>query len=211
MVAADVFYGEREIGVLPSTPPTGIPGAKVTEHLFDDVAGTVKQVPLNDQQTGHYTADSTASPDLGPYDAQAEYRTEIEDDQPTPYVLDATTVPTPEAPQGVPATQPSGVDLDVQRTGTDIAFIAVFNLDGGTATETWTNLPVTEVDALGTIADPSPYQAASFTLPGGQAFPTAGTYAVVLYSVARQVPDTSLGGGSGIWVGAGAAVALTVQ
>lgn len=211
VVVADVFYGERQPGVLPSTPPTGIPGATVKEVIFDDIANKLTNVALDDQQDGTYTADSVASPELSPYQPQAEYRTEIEDDKPTPYVLTASQAPAAEAPGGVPQTQPSGVDLDVTRTGTDTAFLSVLELTASGPTETWSNRPKTPVDLLTLIADPTAWQAASFKIPGQQAFPEAGDYVVVLTTVTRAVPDASLFATSGVFVGASSAVPLTVQ
>lgn len=211
IVVADVFYGERQNGVVSTTPPTGIPGATVTEHVFDDVANTVKDVPLDDQQNGHYQADSSTTPDLGPYDPQAEYRTDITDDKPSPYVCDASQVPAPETPQGVPSTQPVQVDLTVSRTGADTAFVSVVRFGATAPVETWTNRPKTPLDVLAAVADPTAFQAASFTIPGNQAFPTAGTYAVILTTVTRAVPGPSLDPTSGVFVGAGSAATLKVQ
>lgn len=212
LVAADVFFGEKDaaVDVLASTP-TSILGAQADLVIYKDLDNLLVTVPLPDRGDGHYATTSADAPELV-YAAGAEYRTELtEIPGQAAYVVDVSRAPAAEPPQGVPDVHAAGVDLTVERTGASPAFVSVLRLDGAGIQETWTNRPTDPVGLLSVVVDPTPWEAASFTIPGGEAFPSAGDYAVVLTSVERGIPDMSLFTASGVFVGAGAARSFRVE
>ena len=104
-----------------------------------------------------------------------------------------------------------GTDLVVSRTGEETAFISVFEIGAGGVQETWSNRPDDVQALLSMVIDPSPYKAPEFVVPGQEAFPRPGAYAVVLTVVERGVAGPELFAASSVFVGAGEAAPLEVQ
>lgn len=205
ITTAAVFFGEHDPLLDPVTaPPVGIVGADVRLSIFSD---TVRDVPLADVGDGTYVARSDGEADLV-YRSGASYRVEI-DDFGDLFEVDAEQAPVPEPPDGVPAFHGAGEPMTVSRSQVRIAFIDVVRLEGGAAL-VWTNRPDDPGGLLGVVADPAPWQASEFTIPG-EAFAAAGTHAVVLTTAVRGVPDFQLYSGSGVLVGSAEARLVTVE
>ena len=211
IVVADVFFGEKDTGVdILAGPPTAILGANVQLVIYKQLDDVLTNVTLPGHGDGHYATNSVDAPELV-YAAGAEYRTEVDEDpSQVPYVVDVASAPVAEPPV-LEVTPAAGVDFSVSRQGSDTAFVSVLRLDPSGAQETWTNRPSDVEGLLSAVVDPSPYQAASFDIPGQEAIPTAGSYAVVLTTLERGIPDTSLFPASGVFVGASAAKSFVVE
>jgi hypothetical protein len=206
VTAANVFFGEHDPLVDPViSPPVGVLGAEVQLTVFTD---SVVDVSLADLGDGNYATTSAQNGDLV-YRSGAAYRVEI-DDFGDLFEIDADQAPVAEPPQGVPDDHGVGEAMVVSRNQIRVAFIEVLRIDGGTASQTWTNRPASTQGLLEVVADPAPWQAPDFEIPG-EAFPEAGTYAVVLTTAVRGVPDFNLYSGSGVLVGSAEARTVRVE
>ncbi len=214
VTAAQVFWGEKEPGVDALTvPPVGIPGATVRLGILGTSGYT--EVALMGQGDGNYLGTSVDLPDLV-YEVGASYRVIVEDDRPDPWEIPDVVAPASQPPLGVPQPgvdppHPVGTDLMVSRTGDETAFVSVFEITAGGVEETWSNRPEDVQALLTMVIDPSPYQAAQFVVPGQEAFPRPGFYAVVLTVVERGVGGPELFAASSVFVGAGEAAPVEVQ
>ncbi len=205
VTAASAFVGDDEYGLL--VPPVGVIGADVHLTIFAQ-GESVRDVQLFGLGDGNYTVTSVEDPDLV-YMSGASYRLEVEELGDL-YEVDVGQAPTPEAPQGLADGHRSGEPLTVTRSQMYIAFLEVLRLEGGGATQTWTNRPSGIQETLDVLFDPSPYQASSFDIPG-EAFPQPGQYAIVLITGDLGEPDINLHPGSNIVVGAGEARIISVE